>query len=66
MVIDSDYRGQVKVSLQNDSYQTQIIEPNERIAQFAVLPKFNLQFTEVDELSSTDRGAGGFGSTGSK
>lgn len=42
------------------------IEPHERIAQFALLPKYNLTFEEVDELTDTARGEGGFGSSGSK
>ena len=66
MVIDPDYRGELLVSLQNDSYETQIIKPYERIAQFALLPKYNLQFNQVQNLSDTVRGDGGFGSTGSK
>ena len=41
-VIDPDYRGELLISLQNDSYETQIIKPYERIAQFALLPKYNL------------------------
>lgn len=65
-VIDPDYRGELLISLQNDSYETQIIKPYERIAQFTLLPKYNLQFNQVQNLSDTVRGDGGFGSTGSK
>lgn len=65
-VIDSDYRGQVKVAIHNDSDSMKKIEPYERIAQFALLPKYNLTFEEVDELNETTRGEGGFGSSGNK
>lgn len=64
-VIDSDYRGEVKVKIHNHSDKPKIIEPNERVAQIVVVPCFN-QFTQVDELSETDRGNNGFGSTGKK
>lgn len=62
--IDSDYRGEVKVGLLNTSSTTYILEPNTRIAQMVVqaLPRVSIQ--EVDELSDTERGEGGFGSTG--
>ena len=64
-VIDSDYRGEVKVKIHNHSDKPKIIEPNERVAQIVVVPCFN-QFTQVGELSETDRGSNGFGSTGKK
>lgn len=64
-VIDSDYRGEVKVKIHNHSDKPKMIEPNERVAQIVVVPYFN-QFTQVDELSETDRGSNGFGSTGKK
>lgn len=64
-VIDSDYRGEVKVKIHNHSDKPKMIEPNERVAQIVVVPCFN-QFTQVDELSETDRGSNGFGSTGKK
>lgn len=64
-VIDSDYRGEVKVKIHNHSDKLKMIEPNERVAQIVVVPCFN-QFTQVDELSETDRGSNGFGSTGKK
>lgn len=64
-VIDSDYRGEVKVKIRNHSDKPKMIEPNERVAQIVVVPCFN-QFTQVDELSETDRGSNGFGSTGKK
>ena len=65
-VCDSDYRGEYIVALHNDSESIQWVEPGERIAQLIVLPYVPIQFDIVDELSETDRGAGGFGSTGSK
>lgn len=65
-VIDSDYRGEVMVSLHNHGLTAQTIEPGERIAQMVIMPYLSAQFFEVDELSDTVRGAGGFGSTGMK
>jgi len=50
----------------NDSSNVRKVEPQERIAQFALLPKYSLIFEEVDELTDTSRGEGGFGSSGSK
>ena len=61
---DSDYRGEYIVAMHNDSNLPQSIEPNERIAQLVVIPYLAVNFTEVDELSDTNRGSGGFGSTG--
>jgi len=63
-VIDSDYRGEIMVALHNHSAQPQTISHGERIAQIAFLPFAAAAFTLVDELDSTERGAGGFGSTG--
>lgn len=65
-VIDSDYRGNVKVALYNDGMNPQKIELNERIAQLIILPYAAVDFEVVDELSTTDRGNGGFNSTGIK
>jgi dUTP pyrophosphatase len=65
-VCDSDYRGEYIVALHNDSESIQWVEPGERIAQLIVLPYVPIQFNLVDSLSETERGAGGFGSTGSK
>lgn len=64
-VIDSDYRGEVKVKLTCDS-QDNILRVNhgDRIAQAMILPAQQVSFLEVDELSDTERGAGGMGSTG--
>ena len=65
-VIDSDYRGEIIVALHNHSMNPQKIEPNERIAQLVITPYVQAVFNETAELSDTDRGAGGFGSTGTK
>ena len=62
-VIDSDYRGEIKVVLLNQSKDIQIISPNERIAQIVITPFIQVNFEEVDELDETIRGVGGFGST---
>ena len=63
-VVDSDYRGEIKVALHNDSETPRTIVPNQKIAQFVVVPFLTVEFQEVAELDSTDRGEGGFGSTG--
>ena len=63
-VIDADYRGEIMVTLHNHSEIIATVEPCERIAQLAILPFLKAEFEEVDELSDTVRGAGGFGSTG--
>jgi dUTP pyrophosphatase len=65
-VIDSDYRGQVMVSLHNHTSLPQIVEPGERVAQIVFAPVFQADFCEVDALQDTVRGTGGFGSTGTK
>ena len=65
-VCDSDYRGEYIVALHNDTDEMQTIEPGERIAQMVLLPYIKMEFTEVENLDDTDRGAGGFGSTGKK
>ena len=63
-VIDSDYRGEIIVALHNDSKEPQTIQAYERIAQIVILPYLDVSFEIVDELSDTERGEGGFGSTG--
>lgn len=63
-VIDSDYRGEIQVVLHNHSSQCQFVEPGERIAQIVIVPVYTPGFVQVDELSDTLRGEGGFGSTG--
>lgn len=65
-VCDSDYLGEYKVALHNHSKQDAVVENGERIAQLVVVPYVPCEFQEVDELDSTERGEGGFGSTGSK
>lgn len=65
-VIDSDYRGEIIVALKNDSGGLQVINEGERVAQIVIMPYLPLEFNEVDTLEDTDRGAGGFGSTGIK
>ena len=65
-VVDSDYRGEIFVALHNDSNEEKIIEHEERIAQGILQFYMAQDFIEVDELDETNRGKGGFGSTGSK
>lgn len=65
-VIDSDYRGEIMVSLHNHSSSVQEISNGERIAQIVFSPYVAVEFCETDSLSETDRGQGGFGSTGKK
>ena len=65
-VIDSDYRGELMVALHNHGSVPQTVEPGDRVAQFLIMPVIQASFLEVDELDETDRGAGGFGSTGRK
>ena len=65
-VVDSDYRGPVIVALHNDSETVQVVEPAERIAQLVVMPFLPVEFEVVEELDETERGEGGFGSTGTK
>ena len=63
-VIDSDYRGEIMVSLHNHSQQPQEITDGERIAQLVITPFLTVDFIETDTLSDTARGDNGFGSTG--
>ena len=63
-VVDSDYRGEVKVPLINHSDSDFIIHNDDRIAQLVILPVIIPSFKESDSLNSTERGSGGFGSTG--
>ncbi len=65
-VVDADYRGEVMVALHNHSDKPQTVEHGERIAQLVVAPFLAVSYEEAEELSDTVRGAGGFGSTGSK
>ena len=63
-VVDSDYRGEIRVVLLNHSNQPQTLEPGERVAQFVITPVLTPAYEEAAELTDTDRGIGGFGSTG--
>ena len=63
-VADSDYRGEYIVALHNDSAVSRVVTPGERIAQLVVMPYLSVEFDEVDALDETERGAGGFGSSG--
>ena len=63
-VIDSDYRGEIMVGLQNSSDTDYTVQPADRIAQLMITPVVQATVTMVDELDDTQRGAGGFGSTG--
>lgn len=65
-VIDSDYRGELMVALHNHGTVPQSVENGERIAQLVLLPYLAVDFLESETLDDTDRGAGGFGSTGTK
>ena len=64
--IDADYRGEVKVLLVNISNSEFVIEPGERVAQIVFASHARIQWNEVITLEETDRGAGGFGSTGTR
>lgn len=63
-VVDSHYRGEIVVAIHNDSSEVQIIHHGDRIAQFMLAPVIETKFEEVSELSDSDRGEGGFGSSG--
>lgn len=65
-VCDFDYKGEYIVALHNDTTETKTVQAGERIAQLILLPYQDIDFKEVDELSDTDRGSGGFGSSGEK
>lgn len=62
--IDADYRGEVKVILVNLSKEKFVVNPGERIAQMVIAKYEKIEWQEVDQLGETERGAGGFGSTG--
>ncbi len=63
-VCDEDYTGEYIIALHNDSDEPVIIKNGDRIAQLIFLPYCDIDFIEVDELGETERGSGGFGSTG--
>lgn len=65
-VIDADYRGEVMVFLHNHGAVPQVVEAGDRIAQLVVTPYLTARFQSVEELDDTERGSGGFGSTGLK
>ena len=65
-VVDSDYRGEFMIALHNDAEEDRVIVGKERIAQMVVMPYLSVEFDEVEELGETERGEGGFGSTGRK
>ena len=65
-VIDSDYRGEIKVALHNHGNVPQTVAKGERIAQLVIAPYLRADYEVVNELTETVRGAGGFGATGSK
>ena len=65
-VIDSDYRGEIMVSIFNHSGETQTIAAGERVAQIVITPYLTVNYIEADELDDTLRGEGGFGSTATK
>lgn len=63
-VIDSDYRGEICVGLCNISQKPYTVEPGERVAQMVIMPVDTAEYEEVDNINATQRGKGGFGSTG--
>ncbi len=65
-VIDADYRGEVMVALHNHGAEPQTIDHGERVAQLLLMPYLTAVYEQAEDLSATDRGAGGFGSTGMK
>ena len=65
-VIDADYRGEVMIYLHNHGDEPQTVEDGERVAQLVITPYLTAQFERADELDGTERGSGGFGSTGKR
>lgn len=63
-IIDADYRNEILVAIHNDSAETRIVHDGDRIAQMAILPVVDVKLVESDNLSETERGFGGFGSSG--
>lgn len=63
-VIDSDYRGEIRVGLQNSGSEDYTVQPGDRIAQLAVVPVLQVELEQAETLDETERGAGGLGSTG--
>lgn len=62
--VDADYRGEVKVLVINHGQENVVIQPGDRIAQMVITPVNQVELEEAEDLDQTDRGAGGFGSTG--
>lgn len=65
-VIDSDYRGEIMVALHNHADEDIVVEPGERVAQMVIMPYFQAEYEETETLLDSDRGEGGFGSTGTR
>ena len=65
-VVDSDYRGEIIVALCNVSDRSYTVQPGERIAQMVITPVVRMETEQSDELDETERGSGGFGSTGKR
>lgn len=63
-IIDEDYRGNIGIRLINEGKNPYLIEKGDRVAQLIIIPYIQVDIEYVDELSETDRGTGGFGSTG--
>lgn len=63
-ICDSDYRGEIMASLVNLSYDEYTVQPGDRVCQMIIMPVEKAELVEVEELGSTERGAGGFGHTG--
>ena len=63
-LIDSDYQGELMISTWNRGTETFVLEPFERLAQLVIIPVKQVELNEVKDFSTSDRGAGGFGSTG--
>ena len=63
-VLDSDYRGEITIALHNDTDEERFVEDGERIAQLVIMPYLAVSFSQVEELDETERGEGGFGSSG--
>ena len=65
-LIDSDYQGELMVSVWNRSQSSFQLEPGERLAQYVLVPVLQAEFEQVDEFTASERGTGGFGHTGQK
>lgn len=65
-VIDADYRGELMVALHNHSGEERVVEDGQRVAQLVVVPYLSARFAPAEELEDTQRGSGGFGSTGAR